>query len=208
MSNLDRNTEFEVKFRVEPHTLIEFKRIVSELPGDKSLTYVEGPDHYYTHPDYDETSFGRYRKASFGLDNGRAEWTLKFRPKGAKNSIQRLEMNWRVDNTPEEDVLRGAELMGFQRNFSIVKSCHMYKFVDATLVFYTVYDITEGSKSSKVDHFIEIEVCEHLIANQGLTEKDAWAIIEKYEAALAPLDITAKNRLKRSLFDMYVRGRT
>jgi len=205
MSNLDRNTEFEVKFRVEPHSLIEFKRIVSSLPGVERMTYVEGPDHYYTHPDYDENSFGRYRKASFGLDNGRAEWTLKFRPKDAKNSIQRLEMNWRVDSTPEEDIKRGAELMGFRHNFTIVKSCHMYKFADATLVFYTVYDATGGSISSKVDHFIEIEVCEHAIANVGMTEDEAWAVIERYEAALAPLELTAKNRLKRSLFDMYKR---
>ena len=183
---LDQNTEFECKYRVEPHVLIEFKRIVSELPDLKSFLYVEGPDFYYSHPDFDERSFGRYRKPSHGLDNGRAEWTVKRWLTGAKSSTKRLEMNWRVDLTPEEDVKRGAEVMGFVFNFSIIKSCQIYKFDDATLVFYTVYDVTDGSTSSKVDHFVEVEVSEKLIT-EGLTEAEAWVIIEKYEKALAPI---------------------
>jgi adenylate cyclase class IV len=167
--------------------------------------YVEGPDFYYSHPDGEPTSFGRYRRPSFGLDGGRAEWTVKFKPKGAKNSIQRLELNWRVDKTPEEDIKRGALLMGFTPNFTITKSCQIYKFEDATLVFYTVYDITEGSTSSKVDHFVEIEVSEEKINKEGLTEVQAWAIIEKYEKTLAPIGITPQKRLRKSLWEMYRR---
>lgn len=202
---LDQNTEFECKYRVEPHVLIEFKRIVEKLPDIKSFLYVEGPDFYYSHADYDESSFGRYRRPSFGLDGGRAEWTVKFKPKGAKNSIKRIEVNWRVDQTPEDDVKRGAELMGFKLNFSITKNCQIYKFDDATLVFYTVYDTTEGATSQKVDHFCEIEVSEEKIYKEGLTEDQAWAIIEKYEKILAPIGITPQKRLRKSLWDMYKR---
>lgn len=203
--NLDQNTEFECKYRVDPHVQVDFKKLVGDLPNLKSFLYVEGPDFYYSHPDYDDSSFGRYRRPSFGLDGGRAEWTIKFKPKGAKNSIQRLEVNWRVDHTPEEDVKRGAELMGFRPNFSIVKSCQIYKFDDATLVFYTVYDVTDGSTSSKVDHFIEVEVSETMINKEGLTEAQAWNIIEKYERLLAPIGITPQKRLRKSLYDMYKR---
>lgn len=201
---LDLNTEFEVKYRVEPHVLVEFKQIAGNLPDLLNFLYVEGPDFYYTHSDYEDSSFGRYRRPSFGLDNGRAEWTVKFKPKNAKSSQNRLELNWRVDRTPEEDVKRGAELMGFKFNFSIVKSCQIYKFDDATMVFYTVYDVTDGTTASKVDHFVEIEVCEDKI-RAGLTEDQCWAIIDKYEKILAPIGITPQKRLRRSLFDMYRR---
>lgn len=202
--NLDPNTEFECKYRVEPHVLVDFKKIVGSITELKSFLYVEGPDYYYSHPDFDERSFGRYRRPSFGLDGGRAEWTVKRFPKGAKNGIKRLEMNWRVDQTPEEDVKRGAEVMGFKHNFSIIKSCQIYKFDDATLVFYTVYDVTDTATSSKVDHFVEIEVSEPLIV-AGLTEPQAWSIIEKYEKVLAPIGITAQKRLRKQLWDMYKR---
>lgn len=202
---LDLNTEFEVKYRVEPHVLIEFKKIVSEIPSNKTFLYVEGPDYYYTHPNYDNSSFGRYRRPSFGLDNGRSEWTIKFKPRDAKNNMKRIEMNWRVDNTPEADIKRGAELMGFKFNFEIIKSCQIYKFDDATLVFYTVYDVTDNPKSSKIDHFIEIEVSEKMIYEKQLTEDDALAIINKYEKILLPIGINPQKRLRKSLFEMYVR---
>jgi len=204
MNKLDPNTEFECKYRVEPHVLVDFKNIVEHLPETKSFLYVEGPDYYYSHPSFDDRSFGRYRRPSFGLDGGRAEWTVKRFPDGAKNAIQRLEMNWRVDQTPEDDVKRGAEVMGFVLNFAIKKSCQIYKFDDATLVFYTVYDITNGTTAEKVDHFVEIEVCEKKIS-QGLTEDEAWAIIEKYEKILAPIGISSKKRLRSQLWDMYKR---
>lgn len=204
MTMMDPNTEFECKYRVEPHVVVDFKKIVESLPDLKSFLYVEGPDFYYSHPAFDDRSFGRYRRPSFGLDGGRAEWTVKRFPQGAKNGIKRLEMNWRVDQTPEEDVKRGAEVMGFVLNFAIKKSCQIYKFDDVTLVFYTVYDITSGSAAEKVDHFVEIEVCERMIS-QGLTEDQAWAIIEKYEKVLAPIGINPQKRLRKQLWDMYKR---
>ncbi len=205
---LDENTEFECKYRVEPHVLVDFKKIVEGLQQElQNFLYVEGPDFYYSHPDYDESSFGRYRRPSFGLDGGRAEWTVKFKPKGAKNNQKRLEINWRVDKTSEADIKRGVELMGFKPNFTITKNCHIYKFEDATLVFYTVYDITEGSRSTKVDHFVEIEVSEEKINKEGLTEEQAWAIISKYEKILEPIGISPQKRLRKSLYEMYKRDK-
>jgi adenylate cyclase class IV len=54
-----------------------------------------------------------------------------------------------------------------------------------------------------MDNFVEIEVSEEKISS--MTEKEAWAIIEKYERALEPVGLTAKNRLRKSLFEMYRR---
>lgn len=195
-------TEFETKYRTEPHQLIKFKQLMNAAPEEKKLLYVEGPDYYYVKPGFDD-AFARYRKPAYGLDGGRCEVTIKVKPKGAKNNIIRKELNWRVDNTPQESVEEGLELLGFKFNFSIYKTCQIYFFQDATVVFYTVYDITEGAPS-KTDTFIEIEVKEEGLSD--MTENAAWAVIEKYEKLLAPLELSAQKRLRRSLFEMYRRG--
>lgn len=192
-------TEFETKYRVEPHLLTEFKRIVGNLPGLKQFIYVEGPDYYFVKT---EDDFARYRRPSHGLDNGRSEVTLKVKPKGAKNNIIRKEVNWRVDNTPEDAIREGLRMMGYKPNFSIFKQCHIYIFEGVTLVMYTVYDTTDG-KASKTDSFIEIEICEDKVSE--MTEEQAWGVIEQNEALLADLGLSARSRLKRSLFEMYRR---
>lgn len=197
--NLPKHTEFECKYRVEAHFLIDFKKIASSIPGLKNFIYVEGPDKYYTLSD---GSFARYRKASHGLDHGRAEVTWKIKQPGAKNNIIRTEYNWRVDNTLEETITDALIGQGYKFNFSIVKTCHIYTYEDATIVFYTVYDTTDG-RSTKTDTFVEIEVKEETIHN--FTEDQAWDIINKYEKALEPIGVTPQKRMKRSLFEMYVR---
>jgi hypothetical protein len=196
---IEKLTEFETKYRVEAHLLTEFKRIVGSLAGLEKFIYVEGPDYYFTKKD---GSFARYRRPSHGLDNGRSEVTIKVKPEGAKNNIVRKEVNWRVDATPEDAIREGLSLMGYTPNFSIWKGCHIYTFQDATLVFYTVFDTTDG-KASKADSFVEIEVCEEKVSE--LTHDQAMEIIVKYEEAMADLGITARHRLKKSLFEMYRR---
>lgn len=193
------HTEFETKYRVEAHLLTEFKRVMESLPGLKKFIYVEGPDYYFTKPD---GSFARYRRPSHGLDNGRSEVTIKVKPEGAKNNIIRTEVNWRVDITPEDAIRAGLSLMGYVPNFSVWKTCHIYNLNDATLVFYTVYDTTDG-KATKADNFVEIEVDEENVST--MTEEQAWAIIVKYEKAFEELGIHPQKRMRKSLFEMYRR---
>jgi adenylate cyclase class IV len=201
--------EFETKYRVSDHLLVEFKQILEVQPDLKGFVYVEGPDSFFTYsdswfaanPQWDpKGTFIRYRKPSFGLDKGRRQVTWKYKPANAKNNIQRKEHNWDIGETPEKVIIEQIQDSGAQFNASIIKNCHIYNFPDATLVFYVVYDTTNG-KPEKSDYFVEIEVDEDTIHN--LSEDQAWAVIEKYEAVLAPLGITAKNRLKKSLFEMY-----
>lgn len=198
---LQEHTEFETKYRMEPHQLIDFKQLMEANIDNKQFIYVEGPDYYYIKPDF-EDAFARYRRPSYGLDSGRCEVTIKVKPKGAKNNILRKELNWRVDTTPPNSIKEGLELLGFTFNFSIYKTCQIYKFQDATAVFYTVYDTTSG-KSEQANSFLEIEVCESLI--KTLTELEAWKIIEKYERLLTPLGVNAQKRLRKSLFELYKR---
>lgn len=188
---LEHHTEFETKYRVEGDLVMKFKEIISEMDY-KNFVYAEGPDFYYTKPD---GSFLRYRKAT---TEKRSEVTMKEKPSGAKSNIKRKEVNWRVDNTPKDTIIEGALMMGYTFNFSIWKSCHIYNFKDATLVFYTVRD-----DNNKLDHFMEIELDEDSI--HKLTLAQAMDKIRKYEKVLEPLGITHKNRLKKSLYEMYVK---
>jgi hypothetical protein len=194
--------EFETKYRIDAHLLIEFKKVVESINEKKSFIYVEGPDKYYIRDNDLEGSFARYRKPSYGLDNGRTEVTFKLKPPGAKNNIKRTEYNWRVDGTPEETIHKSLIDLGWKFNFSIWKSCQIYKLKDATLVFYTVYDTTDG-KATKSDSFLEIEVHEENMKH--LTEKEAFGIIEYYEKLLFPLGINAQKRMRKSLFEMFRR---
>lgn len=223
-------TEFETKYRVEPHLVHDFKRIMESLPDLEKFIYVEGPDDYFTNEhiakqfadfadslkDKDKERlnelvattvglfppFMRYRRPSHGLDGNRQELTTKYQQEGVKNNVQREEKNIRVDNTAEDTVKSFVKDIGYKLNFSIWKTCHIYNFTDATLVFYSVYDTTNG-KASKMDNFVEIEVDEDQVAT--MTEDQAWAVITKYEKAIEAIGINAKNRLRKSLFQMYRR---
>jgi hypothetical protein len=197
-------TEWETKYRSEPHFLIDFKRIMGGQSNLKDFLYIEGSDKYFIK---DGDNFARYRKAAHDLDKGRAEVTWKIKPVGAKNNINRREINWRVDSTPEEAICAGLEASGYTFDFSIYKSCHIYHMEnnskdEATVVFYTVYDTTD-KVSAKVDTFVEIEIDEHLVTS--LTEDQAMEIITKYEKILEPLGLNAQRRLKKSLFEIYRR---
>jgi hypothetical protein len=204
--------EFETKYRVEDHLLIEFKQIMDSAAGEKKFIYVEGPDYYWTYPkwwfdnnpQWDESgTFIRFRKPSYGLDNGNRQVTWKYKPKEAKNNIQRIENNWDIkDKTEESSVIKQLQCSGSRFNFSIVKNCHIYILPDATLVFYTVYDTT-GGKPKKADSFVEIEVNEENM--KFTTEEQAWAVITKYEKAFESLGLNPQKRLRKSLFAMYKR---
>lgn len=205
------HVEFELKFKVEDHLLIEFKQLLESMPDERQFTYVEGLDQFFTYPDswfklmpqWDPAgTFIRYRKPSYGLDNGRRQVTWKYKPAGAKNNIKRKEHNWDIGDTAESTLHEQLQDSGATFNMQLVKTCHVYKLKDATMVFYTVYDTTDGTPKRSTS-FIEVEVCEELIA--GLNEEQAWDIARKYEKLLAPLGITPNKRMDRSLFEIYRR---
>lgn len=190
---LPQYTEFESKYRVEGDQIYKFKEIVEGLGEEYDFLYVQGPDYYFVR---DDERFARYRKAD-NDKKGRAEVTFKLKPVGARNNIQRKEYNWRVDKTPYTEIAEGLEDQGYKFNFKITKFCHIYKFKDVTLVFYTV-----RNDKNKLDHFVEIELDENSIHH--LTEDQAMEKIRKYESVLSPLGISHRGRLTKSLFEIYV----
>lgn len=193
-TKIEKHTEFETKYRVDGSKIYEFTQLVRAQTEDYQFIYAQGPDYYYTKPD---NSFLRYRKGETDK-GGRAEVTMKQKPVGALKNVIRKEVNWRVDKTSQDTIHEGALMMGYVFNFKIYKMCHIYKFKDAVVVFYTVIDEEKNN-----DHFIEIELDEETI--HKLTEDEAWAIVRKYEAMLEPIGITYRHRLNKSLFEMYVK---
>jgi adenylate cyclase class IV len=200
MEKLDEHTEFEVKFRADGIQLEDFRDIVKNISGFKKAIFVSGPDQYFTKPD---GSFARFRKPEYGLMDGGSEITIKKKTEGSKNNIIRKEVNWKLGSTPDNTVVEGLLMMGYKFNFSINKDCHIFVFDDATVVYYTVTDTTD-KKRKKPESFIEIEVKEENI--KDLTEKEAWSVIEKYEKPLEALGISPQRRMKKSLYEMFVRN--
>lgn len=191
--------EFESKYRVEQNITLPMKLIVEKMPTFKEFVYAEGPDEYFIKGEL----FARYRKEANKGPNARAELTIKIKPEGAKNNIIREEYNVRVDGTPRDTIVKFLGALGFELNFIVMKSCFIYRMEDATLVSYTVADVTDGVLKSE-DHFLEIEVSEEKI--HTMTEAEAWVILTKYEKSLESLGINPQKRLKRSLFEMYRRN--
>src|SRR5271165_3108434 len=145
--------EFETKYRVENNIMLPFKLIVEKMPTFREFVYAEGPDEYFVK----DGVFARYRKEANKGPDARAELTIKIKPEGAKNNIIREEYNVRVDGTPRETIVKFLAALGFKHNFTVMKSCFIYRMEDATLVSYTVADITDGTLKNE-NHFVEIEV--------------------------------------------------
>lgn len=198
--------EFEVKFRVDDAKLNQWKAIMRKyrdenLDNYKEHVYVDSDDIYYTRKSEDpniDYEFVRYRFSDDRKKDKRAELTTKKKLKGT-NNIVRIEHNVRVDNNDKETIHGFVTVgLGYDYNFTISKYVQIYVFKDATLPWYTVVD-----ENGKEDTFVEIEVDEKLL--HSITEEEAWAIVNKYENILAPLGITPRNRLRKSLFEMYKR---
>lgn len=193
--------EFEVKFRIDESKLNDWKQVMRDykaknLSDFKQFVYVDSDDIYYTQESSKEDVDYKFVRYRFSENEKRAELTTKTKLKDSNNII-RKEQNVRVDQntkaTIHEFITEGLE---YKYNFTITKYVQIYKFKDATLPWYTVVD-----ENGKRDTFCEIEVDEELL--HKINEDEAWAIISKYEKVLEPLGITPRNRLRKSLFEMY-----
>jgi len=191
--------EFETKYSVEASLETQFKRHVSQNCGMTSFFYCEGSDEYYTRRGTNR--FKRFRHASFPLGL-KKEVTTKIKPDGAKNNLSRVEKNLIV--TDNENELIRSTIMddGYEPDFTIWKSCHIYSNAEVTLVFYCVVDITPETKFNE-EYFVEIEVDEELIDH--ISTEEAKGLIRKYETLMAPLGINYHKRLDKSLYERYTR---
>lgn len=191
MTNVPEHSEFETKYRVELNDLIAFKRKAAESDPAHAFIYVQGYDYFFVK---EGSPFVRVRISDYPVaDTGKyyIQLTSKQKPDGAKNNILRKEINLQLDDNKPKTIFAFLEMLGYKQSFKIWKKCHIYMTKEDTLVFYTVVD-----DLGKADHFIEIELGEHI----PISEEEGFKKISAYEELLG---LTPQRRLKRSLFEMY-----
>lgn len=178
--------EIEFKYDASSIDMSKFLELVEGLASRKKMM-VSSYDDYFT----DQSgNFIRYR-----YTDGRGELTIK-RKLSDKNNNERIEVNVPTSGDNFKTVEAFVDLLGYKHNFSIYKTCKIFWVDKVVLVYYVVYD----KELKELRRFIEIEADEDL---QWDSEQQAWDEIGKYEKLLEPLSITPKNRLRKSLFEIF-----
>lgn len=178
--------EIEFKYDAQDMSMNKFVELMETFKIDKKLL-VSSYDDYFIDS---SGNFIRYRH-----HDARGELTIK-RKTSTTNNNERIEVNVPTEGNNLKAVTAFVDLLGYQHNFGIYKTCNIFWIDKVVMVYYVVYDKELKEKR----RFVEIE------ANEDLpweSEAHAWAEIEKYEALLAPLGITPKNRLRKSLFEIF-----
>jgi adenylate cyclase class IV len=123
------------------------------------------------------------------------ELTIKRKTTDANNN-NRVEVNVPTDGKSSTSIEAFVDLLGYKKNFSIFKTCKIAFLEKIVLVYYIVYDDNLNEKK----RFIEIEANEKF---NWTSEEEAWAEVVKYEDMFTALGISAKNRLKKSLYELF-----
>jgi adenylate cyclase class IV len=179
--------EIETKYDASEISLKAFVSLVESKWKPKKHLLVSSYDDYFTDKD---GNFLRYRHKE-----GRGELTIKRKTEN-HNNIKRVEVNLPTAGDNIEAVTQFVELLGYKHNFCVYKTCQVYWIDNMVICYYVVYD--EEWKEKR--RFLEIEADEDY---QWESEAQAWMAVEDFEKAFEPLGITAKNRSKKSLFEMF-----
>ena len=178
--------ELETKYSADGIKLEDFVVIATKFPIKKKMM-VSSYDDYFTDS---SDNFIRYRHR-----DGFGELTIK-RKTSDKNNNNRVEVNVPTTGDNLKTITAFVDLLGYTHNFGIWKTAQIYWIDKVVLAYYVVYD----KDLKEVRRFVEIEADEDLHWD---TEEQAWDEIAKYEKLLEPLGITPKNRLKKSLFEIF-----
>lgn len=177
--------ELETKYSADDIDMADFIKLVEPLNPEWMM--VSSFDDYFTN---DKDEFIRYR-----YHDHMGELTIKRKTTDANNN-NRVEVNVPTDGKASAAIDAFCDLLGYKKNFSIFKTCKIAFLEKTVLVYYIVYDKNLNEKQ----RFIEVEAKENY---PWTSEEEAWAEVIKYENMLAPLGISSKNRLKKSLFEIF-----
>ncbi len=190
--------ELEYKYRADNVSLSHFKALMNSRRSPFTSNIIAASWDIYYSQDGLEDSFQRFR-----VDTGRPELTKKVKTKDGNNWV-RVESDLPLDpaRVSEEKVAFHVGLDGYRENFRIFKYCDMYFENDLNYVYYIVYD--ENMRES--GRFIEVEVNKDRVAPLLLLGPNApMEALRRGEQYLEGLGITAQNRLKKSLFELFRR---
>jgi len=177
--------EIETKYSADQINMKDFVDLVSPLGPEWIM--VSSYDDYYVN---DKDEFIRYR-----YHDTMGELTIKRKTRDINNN-NRVEVNLPTQGKSAAAVERFVSLLGYSLNFSIFKTCKIALLDKAVVVYYVVYD----RNLNELKRFIEVEAKED---HNWASEQDAWDEVLKYEKLLEPLGITSKNRLRKSLFELF-----
>jgi hypothetical protein len=182
--------ELEYKYEASDVKLTDFMKLADELNPVKKID-VSSWDVYFTKPGV-EGAFQRYRESDT------PELTKKVKTRQA-NNWERIEIDLPLDSSRinEKLVTTYVGLDGYVKNFKIYKSCFIYWFENTNMVYYTVYD--ENMK--EIGRYLEVEVNKDSLKNISVDKLKEE--LETLEKKLEILGVTKKNRMKRSLFEIY-----
>jgi adenylate cyclase class IV len=178
--------EIEFKYDADGVSMNRFVELMETMKIDKKML-VSSYDDYFTDA---QGNFIRYRH-----HDTRGELTIKRKTSNLNNN-ERIEVNVPTEGNNLKAVTAFVDLLGYQPNFGIYKTCNIFWIDKVVMVYYVVYDKELKEKR----RFIEVE------ANEDLpweSEQQAWDEIQKYEQMLEPLGVGPKNRLKKSLFEIF-----
>lgn len=178
--------ELEFKYDASDKSMQDFIDLIEPLKS-RRVMQVSSYDDYFVN---DKGNFIRYR-----YTDSSGELTIKYKTNN-KNNNERIEVNIPTLGNAKNAVAEFCKYMGYTFNFSIFKTCKIYWVDRVVIVYYIVYD----EEMKEMRRFIEIEADEDL---EWSSEQEAWDEVLRYEKMLAPLGITAHNRLKKSLFEMF-----
>lgn len=183
--------ELEYKYSATHTSLSDFLEVLKNLSPEKELK-TSSFDYYYT-KNNDKNSFIRYRES----DN--PELTIK--RKVNTSNWERIEVDLPLDKSQCTKPLVDAwvNLENYKENFRIYKSCFIFWVGKVNYVYYIVYDENLKEKG----RFIEVEVNKKEVPALGLDK--AKALLKDSETVLIALNISPQNRLKKSLFEMFVK---
>lgn len=186
--------EIETKYYADAISIDAFEEWIETLLDGKEprkKMMVSSYDDYFTNKD---NNFIRYR-----YTDNRGELTIK-RKVNETNNNERIEVNLPTSGDNFKPVEAFCNLLGYEHNFGIYKTCKIYWIDKVVLVWYVVYD----KSMNELKRFIEIEADEDL---EWESEDEAWEEVVKYEKLLEPFTITAKNRVRKSLFELFVKDK-
>lgn len=178
--------EIEFKYDAGSIEMAKFLELMETMTARKRMT-VSSYDDYFIDAN---GNFIRYRH-----HDGRGELTIK-RKTSDKNNNERIEVNVPTAGDNLQTVTAFCDLLNYKHNFGIYKTCKIFWVDKVVLVYYVVYD----KELKELRRFIEIEADEDL---KWTSEQEAWDEVAKYEKLFEPLGITPKNRLKKSLYEIF-----
>lgn len=181
--------ELEFKYRADDIEFSDFTELMNTLSFTKYKD-VSSWDTYYTN-NTNPDEFIRHRIS----DN--PELTIK-RKQNQNNNWNRVEVDLPLHKADKSIVTAFVELLGYKAKKSIYKSCFIYWLDYINFVYYVVYD--ENMKEQ--GRFIEVEFNKDKLPEH----KDKVTEQLKYgQDILNKLGLTPQNRLKKSLFEIFVK---